>query len=201
MPARPLLGLLLSAVAGYVDAIGWLILGGTFVAFMSGNTTRLGIALAGGEPVTGWALVILGFLGGACAGALLRDAAGPRLALPLLLATESGLLALAASAGQEAALLAAAMGLQNLARQAVAGAQPGTTFVTGTLVSLGQALADALRGRPGPALAAQAATWGALLAGTVAGAAVAGWAGAGPALAVAPLLPAALAAFALSRRR
>ena len=38
-----------SALAGYVDALGFITLGGYFVSFMTGNTTRLGIELAGGR--------------------------------------------------------------------------------------------------------------------------------------------------------
>ncbi|MDB5521663.1 MAG: hypothetical protein JWQ82_1260, partial [Tardiphaga sp.] len=37
----------LSGLAGYIDTIGFISLGGFFVSFMSGNTTRLGIELAG----------------------------------------------------------------------------------------------------------------------------------------------------------
>ncbi len=33
----------LSMLAGYVDAIGFIQLGGFFVSFMSGNSTRLGV--------------------------------------------------------------------------------------------------------------------------------------------------------------
>ena len=36
----------LSAMAGYVDGIGFLHLGGLFVSFMSGNSARLGVSLA-----------------------------------------------------------------------------------------------------------------------------------------------------------
>jgi hypothetical protein len=36
-----------SALAGYVDAIGFLSLGGFFVSFMSGNSTRLAVGIAG----------------------------------------------------------------------------------------------------------------------------------------------------------
>src|SRR5258707_4749276 len=39
----------LSAVAGYVDGIGFIHLGGLFVAFMSGNSTRMGVSLAEGQ--------------------------------------------------------------------------------------------------------------------------------------------------------
>src|ERR1700737_386079 len=39
----------LSALAGYVDAIGFIHLGGLFVAFMSGNSTRMGVSLAEGQ--------------------------------------------------------------------------------------------------------------------------------------------------------
>ena len=55
----------LSAVAGYADAVGFLSTGGYFVAFMSGNTTRLAVALASGSGAWRIALaLILGFVGG-----------------------------------------------------------------------------------------------------------------------------------------
>src|SRR5437667_12686108 len=44
-----LLACALSALAGYVDAIGFLHLGGLFVSFMSGNSTRMGVSLAEGQ--------------------------------------------------------------------------------------------------------------------------------------------------------
>ena len=51
----------LSAIAGYVDAIGFLKLGGFFVSFMSGNSTRLGVGAATGHWETvGGALVKAG---------------------------------------------------------------------------------------------------------------------------------------------
>src|SRR5204863_9869629 len=39
----------LSALAGYVDGVGFLHLGGLFVSFMSGNSTRMGVSLAEGR--------------------------------------------------------------------------------------------------------------------------------------------------------
>ena len=47
--ANILLACALSALAGYVDGIGFLHLGGLFVSFMSGNSTRMGVSLADGQ--------------------------------------------------------------------------------------------------------------------------------------------------------
>ena len=49
MSKGPLLGLVLTAMAGWVDAIGFLRLGGFYPSFMSGNTTQLGVALSNGN--------------------------------------------------------------------------------------------------------------------------------------------------------
>jgi uncharacterized membrane protein YoaK (UPF0700 family) len=201
---RLALGLALSALAGFVDAVGVLTLGGLFVAFMSGNTTRLGIDLLRGDPAAlGFGAVVAAFVAGAFAGALLRAAAGPRIWLPVLLSAEAGLLAVAAAMqGAAPAVvaglpLAFAMGLQNLARQQVGQAQAGATFVTGSLVGLGQALAAAALRRPDPALGIHALSWAALLGGIAAGAAAMGWLGSGPALGLPPLVLLVLAAATL----
>src|SRR6267378_3475782 len=60
----------LSALAGYVDGIGFLHLGGLFVSFMSGNSTRMGVSLAEGHwlgAIEALGLVAL-FVIGAAAG-------------------------------------------------------------------------------------------------------------------------------------
>jgi len=41
------LALALSAVGGFIDAIGYLNSGGFFLSFMSGNSTRLGVGIGG----------------------------------------------------------------------------------------------------------------------------------------------------------
>ena len=59
----------LAALAGYVDAIGFLKLGGLFVSFMSGNSTRLAVGLAELSGIAGLALAIVAaFVGGVVAG-------------------------------------------------------------------------------------------------------------------------------------
>lgn len=185
------LGLALSAVAGFVDAVGWIAFGGVFVAFMSGNTTRMGVEAVRGDLAAAWqaAQPILAFTAGAVLGAALRRRSG----LAGLLAAEAAALAVAAAlvaASAPAVLpLALAMGMQNLARQAAGPAQLGGTFITGTLVGLGQALASA----EWRAAGAQGAAWLALVAGIVAGAIAMG-AGAAPALAGVTLLMLILAA-------
>ena len=63
----------LSALAGYVDGIGFLHLGGLFVSFMSGNSTRMGVSLAEGHwlgAIEALGLVAL-FVIGAAAGSLI----------------------------------------------------------------------------------------------------------------------------------
>src|SRR5260370_39218911 len=63
----------LSALAGYVDAVGFLHLGGLFVSFMSGNSTRMGVSLAEGHwQNAAKALGLIGlFVIGAAAGSLI----------------------------------------------------------------------------------------------------------------------------------
>src|ERR1700740_842479 len=63
----------LSALAGYVDAIGFLHLGGLYVSFMSGNSTRMGVSLAEGQwsGAGEWPALIALFVLGAAAGSLI----------------------------------------------------------------------------------------------------------------------------------
>ncbi len=70
---RPVVALAVSfaAVAGYVDAIGFLLTGGFFVSFMSGNTTRLAIGLVAGTAAAGIAAGLIAlFVSGVVLGAL-----------------------------------------------------------------------------------------------------------------------------------
>src|SRR5258708_19751678 len=89
-----LLACALSALAGYVDGIGFLHLGGLFVSFMSGNSTRMGVSLAEGQWLSAaeaFGLIAL-FVVGAAAGSLIVLGRGTN-RQPWLLLVEAGLLA------------------------------------------------------------------------------------------------------------
>jgi len=165
----------LSALAGYVDGIGYLQLGGLFVSFMSGNSTRMGVAIAQARWQTAaeaLGLIAL-FVVGAAAGSLIVQRAHRQ---PLVLLAEASLLAAAALAytfGQPSLAVAAivlAVGLENAVFQIHGGAGLGLTYVTGALVKVGQLLAKTLTGGPRWAWAPNLMLWAALVAGSVLGA-------------------------------
>jgi uncharacterized membrane protein YoaK (UPF0700 family) len=172
----------LSALAGYVDGIGYLHLGGLFVSFMSGNSTRLGVSLAAGEwPAAVDALVLIAlFVIGAAAGSLIVLGRGVH-RQPWVLFTEALLLALAALSytfGRPQVAVAAivlAMGLENAVFQIEGGGGLGLTYVTGALVKAGQLIASALTGGARFAWLPNLLLWAALVLGALLGAAAYRW--------------------------
>jgi uncharacterized membrane protein YoaK (UPF0700 family) len=169
------MAVLLDGVGGYVDAVGYLLLFHLFAANMSGNSILLGVALGQSQWPTALrqALPIPLFVVGAALGvavglALARR--GVRRRVAALLALEVVLLAAFALYGSRflhdgalrleadwqgivlAALLTLPMGIQNIALRRVGGLSVRTTFVTGTLMSLAEALVGSLGRAPrGPA--------------------------------------------------
>ena len=147
------LACVLSALAGYVDGIGFLHLGGLFVSFMSGNSTRLGVSLAGADwwgAAEAAGLVAL-FVAGAAVGSLIvLGRGGNRQALLLLIEAmllAAGSLAYAFDRPNVAIVaIVLAMGLENAVFQVNGGAGLGLTYVTGALVKVGQLVASALAG-------------------------------------------------------
>ncbi|CAN7452426.1 YoaK family protein [Phenylobacterium sp. LjRoot225] len=171
-----LLAACLSAVAGYVDAIGFIRLGGFFVSFMSGNTTRVGVGLAesGAAAKTAASLIlifILGVISGAVVG---RMAKAHR--RPMVLLFVCGLLALAAIAaglgdGRLAvAAMVLAMGAENAVFSEDGEVRIGVTYMTGTLVKLGKRITAALYGGDPLGWAPYLLLWLGLLAGAFLGA-------------------------------
>lgn len=164
----------LSVLAGMTDAIGFLATG-DFVSFMSGNTTRLAVAISQGDLslIVRLALAVLAFIAGNTLGILLGRWGGRR-ALPLMLGI-AGLLcgaALLPFESQVPALLAAivAMGMLNAAVEQVNGLPVGLTYVTGALSRFGRGLGRWLLGERRSGWRVQLVPWSGMLLGAVLGA-------------------------------
>jgi uncharacterized membrane protein YoaK (UPF0700 family) len=172
----------LSALAGYVDGIGFLHLGGMFVSFMSGNSTRLGVNLAEGHwsnAAEAIGLIALFVTGAACGSLIVLGRGAHR--QPWVLLVEAALLAVAAlyyAFGLSNVAIAAmvlAMGLENAVFQIDGGAGLGLTYITGALVKVGQLLATALSGGARWAWLPNLLLWAALVAGALCGAMAYHW--------------------------
>jgi uncharacterized membrane protein YoaK (UPF0700 family) len=189
--ARQRLALGLAGLAGLVDATGFVVAGGYFTSFMSGNTTRMGVELAA-RPVLALAPLglIAAFLAGVIGGALIARRAGVRRKRVLL-----GLIAglLTGGAGLLAAGLpipflgasAMAMGMANNVFVQRGEVTVGVTYMTGALVRFGQGIAGRLAGEPLPGARGYGLLWSALALGAATGGAL---------CAIAPVLAAGLAA-------
>jgi uncharacterized membrane protein YoaK (UPF0700 family) len=146
---------LLTWIAGFVDAVGFLQLGGVYTANMSGNSVSLGIHASAQEWATafahGWPILVyvLGLIG--CrilieAGARLRfrSIAAVALFLELLFLLPPCFYALVHPSPQDAltiafvGLLALAMGVQNAALSHFSTLTVHTGFVTGTLLKMAE---------------------------------------------------------------
>ena len=181
-----MLAFALLGIAGWVDAVGSLQLGHLFLSFMSGNTTQMAVSLGCGNWLkagTIGALIAL-FVCGVFCGTLIAGAVG-NWHLPAVLGIEAGLLGttllLSAPPGEVSAasfLVVLTMGFQNAALQRVGKKKVGLTYVTGTLVGLGRALAEAVNGTGERwAWSSDLLLWLAMTLGAVIGAASFAWLG------------------------
>lgn len=164
----------LSVLAGMTDAIGFMATG-DFVSFMSGNTTRLAVAISDGDLGMTLRLLVLVamFIAGNALGIVVSRMGGRR-ALPLMLCVAT-LLCGAAAWPFEAkypALLAAiiAMGMLNAAVEQVNGFPVGLTYVTGALSRFGRGLGRWLLGERRNGWRVQLIPWTGMFAGAVIGA-------------------------------
>ncbi|MGW0177053.1 YoaK family protein [Rhodococcus sp. NPDC003322] len=169
----------LAALAGYVDAMGFITLGGFFVSFMSGNTTRMGVAAVDGNwhPALVGAGVIGLFVLGVVLGALVGERAGTRRGsvIMIVVAVLVSIAAVVSGFGPEQVVIAAlalAMGAENTVFDRGDGASISLTYMTGTLVRLGRSIAAAMTGGPRWEWTRFAGHWGGLLTGVAAGTAV-----------------------------
>ena len=132
---------LLAGIAGYVDAICFLRLGGAFAANMTGNLVEVGLAAAQGRwGEAAWcvSLLIAFFLGILAARLILRTRQSPRSSLlieaAIVVAAATGLLGIAAVPA-----LAVAMAMQNEAvTHGIVAVNVG--FITGDIQRLGERL-------------------------------------------------------------
>ncbi len=157
---------MLAGVAGFVDVVGYLILHHLFVAHMSGNTARLGVALGHGHIGAAVPYVVAGaaFVGGIALGAVLMEVAPS--GRPVVLGAEALLLAAlmiygglsgnsrGGIAGSSLApfyvlvvLAIVAMGFQTSALSRVGGQTVRTTYVSGVLTNMTRAAVAAVRAR------------------------------------------------------
>lgn len=162
-PSRLLTGLLLTFIAGYIDALAFIELGGYFASFMSGNTTQLGLGLGAADERTAqllrgehnllMPLALIGmFFGGAFIAAYLsvrsKSWYSRRVVLLvialLIMALISGLVTKSSSVA--VILLAAVMGAQNAIFKAHGSVRLGASFVTGTIFNAAYDLAHGLHG-------------------------------------------------------
>lgn len=159
-----------------MDALAFIHLGGFFVSFMSGNSTRLGVGLA--EQASDASLaggLILAFVLGVAAGSLLGHFAQGR-RREAVLAVVGTLLAIAAGcdlAGLGATAIGAtafAMGALNAVFEHEGEVRIGLTYMTGSLVKVGQGLARALVGRVQWGWSPYLLLWAGFAAGACAGA-------------------------------
>lgn len=185
-----------TAIAGYLDAVGYAQLSHLYVSFMSGNSTHLGMSIADGawSDVISAVTVVAAFVIGSALGPMVAARSGASGIRDVLLAELLVLLValtLAATGGPRPALfiVAVAMGMQNAMHQLISGADVGRSFITGALSSLGQSLAQLLGGKGCVRRTlVLAASWLAFVFGAVAGSFVLATVGLLPALIIVVVL-------------
>lgn len=161
----------LAALAGIVDAIGYLHLGGLFVSYMSGNSTQLAVAIGQGNLVEAGAIagLIALFVLGAAAGQVVADLTGRR-RLMWVLTGVTIMLAITGVLATAAQPMVLAMGALNASLRRAGNIPISLTFVTGVLVRFGQGLGDFLTRRvSGFNWLLQATPWAGLIAGATLG--------------------------------
>ena len=174
-PARQRLALGLAGLAGLVDATGFVVAGGYFTSFMSGNTTRMGVELVERPAL---ALAPLGLIAAFLAGVIGGAVVGRRFAgrhKRVLLGLVAGVLTVGAgllAAGLPVpflALSAMAMGLANNVFVRAGEVTVGVTYMTGALVRFGQGIAARAAGEPLPSTRGYGLLWSALALGAATG--------------------------------
>lgn len=142
--------LCLGLSAGYIDAVGFLELGGIYIAAMTGNSVQLGISLTRGAwPHVAMVALTIGsfFIGGLLSSYIRRRRLHPGLEIgimaALVLVAQIVRILFDSPLGVEVPLLAVAMAMQGQTLSRFGGAAVQTIVVTNNLLKF----ADALVGR------------------------------------------------------
>ena len=168
----------LAALAGMVDAVGFMASGGFFLSFMSGNSTRLAVGLSQTSEFIGFVLSIIGsFVGGVFAGSMLgylkrwSDAERQSGILTIIAIILAAIPFIANSGYLQLALCCAAfcMGTENTIFAKNGSITFGVTYMTGALVKIGQGCAAMVVGGDSKDLLPYIMLWGGLIAGAVSG--------------------------------
>ncbi len=150
---KMMLALFLSGLSGFIDILGLFGIGGMFLSFMSGNSTRMAFFLAEGDfhQALPYLLLICGFVFGALVGDLIKSF-WRKQKLLLILIIEVGLLLtsflmISYNLTDEWSYLplTLAMGIQNTIQIEVDDKIIGRTFFSGVLHSLGVSISQALQ--------------------------------------------------------
>lgn len=172
-----LFDVIITFVAGFLDAIGVTYLSGIFVSFMSGNSIGFGIAVAHGRATVAIpiASAITSFVAGAFIGSLIAQRRTSATMIVLMLEVAMIVLSIfmVGEINSFVALLpvCVAMGMQNAIPRSVSGVAIGRSFVTGELFGIGHALALAWQDRSQFRQAAlHAASWLTIVLGAISGA-------------------------------
>lgn len=171
-------------VAGFVDSVGFVFLGGVFLSFMSGNTTRAATSLIDHDldlaALAAGCLVF--FLLGVMQGALVRRLARQRVALGyvrdiVVLNTDvmfviASALILAGHPHAGIVFVSLGIGSMNSIFERDGEVAIPLTYMTGTLVKMGQRFVDAFFGGSHRIWLGHLIMWASLTGGAVAGALV-----------------------------
>lgn len=171
------LAICLAMLAGFVDALAFIYLGGFFVSFMSGNSTRLGVGLIEGSASTYLAagLIPLFVLGAALGSSIGHFAKSRRRFVVLGFVTSCLVLAAGLSSfglmHYAIVAMVIAMGAENTVFEREGEVSIGLTYMTGSLVKLGQRLAHAFLGGSPLSWLPYLLLWSGLVSGVALGAA------------------------------
>lgn len=168
-----------AALAGFVDAIGFMSSGGFFLSFMSGNSTRFAVGLAEGSDYFAiFGTLLVSFVAGVTFGSFVGQKVhlSTRRRQAVLLAIVANLLCAAPFAAQFGYALPAlcmaafAMGTENTLYEENGTVTFGLTYMTGALVKIGQALALFINGGERFGWAPYLLLWSGLICGAASGA-------------------------------